>query len=138
MNNTKAHRRSRPNDRRAAAVMELAIILPVLFTLVFGTLEICQRLMLKQTATVAAYETARSAARRTITTVQARDRGLSILQNRNIVGGTISFVPAQIELLTAGQNFEVHVQIPINGNSPVNYVLPVSGQIQVAAYMLRE
>jgi Flp pilus assembly protein TadG len=138
MNTTKAIRRPRPSDRRAAAVMELAIILPVLFTLVFGTLEVCQRLMLKQTATVAAYETARSAARRTVTTNQARNRGLTILQNRNIVGGTITFVPEQIDQLAAGQNFEVRVEIPISGNSPVNYVLPISGQIQVAAHMLRE
>jgi hypothetical protein len=118
--------------------MELAIILPVLFTLVFGTLEICQRLMLKQTATVAAYETARSAARRTVTTSQARSRGSTILQGRNIAGGTIRFIPAQIDQLAAGQSFEVRVRIPISANSPLNYVLPEAGQIQVSAYMLRE
>lgn len=131
-------RSTRRRDRSAVATVELAIILPVLFVMVFGTLEVCQRLLLKQAATVAAYETARSAARRTISTEQARERGISILEGRSIVNGTVIFQPGEIDQLAAGESFRVIVRVPNNGNTPVNYVLPTGGRIQVVAHMLRE
>lgn len=106
-------------------------------TLIFGSLEICHRMMLKQTATVAAYETARSAARRGITTDQAAARA-RIMAQRGIENSEVTFDPAEISQLASGDMFRVRVRVPINGNTPVNYVLPMNGRIQVNAFMLRE
>ena len=132
-------RTRQPGDHRnAIATVELAIILPILFTLIFGTLEICHRLLLKQTATVAAYETARSAARRTTNQEEARGRGIQIMEDRGIVGATITFRPAEIDELTVGEEFRVQVRVPLRNNTPVNYVLPVGGRLLVRSYMLRE
>lgn len=114
------------------------MLLPVLFTLIFGTLEISIRLLLKQSATVAAYETARAAARRTVTSDAAAQRGRSILQQRGIEDSIIEFQPEDISVLRPGDPFSVLIAVPVDGNTPVNYVLSTSGRIEVQAHMLRE
>lgn len=125
-------------QRRGIATVETALLLPVLFTLIFGTLEISIRLLLKQSATVAAYETARAAARRTVTSDAAAQRGRSILQQRGIEDSIIEFQPEDISVLRPGDPFSVLIAVPVDGNTPVNYVLSTSGRIEVQAHMLRE
>ncbi len=51
--------------RRGIATVEFAVIFPILLVMVLGTLEICQRLFSYQSATIAAYEGIRLAARST-------------------------------------------------------------------------
>ena len=50
--------------RRGVEVVELAIIMPVLLLLTFGTLEICEGIFLRQTLELSAHEGARVAIRR--------------------------------------------------------------------------
>lgn len=52
---------NRKNDRSGAAVVELAIALPILFFIVLATVEICNGIFLKQSLSVMAYEGARVA-----------------------------------------------------------------------------
>jgi Flp pilus assembly protein TadG len=47
-------------SRQAAATVELAICLPVVLTIAFGTIDICSVLFLKESLTIAAYEGARA------------------------------------------------------------------------------
>jgi len=126
--------------RRGAAVVELALLLPVLLTVTFGSLEVCNRLFLRQTAAVAAYETARLAARRTVSSTQAVTRGLSLLDGRRIIGGQIVITPAGDGLATlpTGGQLTVQVTIPIAGNTPVSYVLNSPDVIRASAVMMRE
>ncbi len=86
--------------RVGAAVVELAVLIPVLFTVAFGTLEVCNRMYLRQTASVAAYEGARLAARRTITQTQVESRCLDLLNGRRVVGGTVTVTPGNNGLAT--------------------------------------
>jgi hypothetical protein len=126
--------------RRGLAVVELAILLPILMTVCFGTLEVCNRLFLRQTAAVAAYEGARLAARRTVTQSQVEARCIALLQGRRIVGGQVVITPsgnALATLPTSGQ-LTVQITIPIAGNTPVSYVLSPSGSVTATAVMLRE
>ena len=130
----------RAEPRHGAAVVELAILLPILLTVTFGSLEICNRLFLRQTAAVAAYETARLAARRTVSETQAQARGLTLLQGRQIVGGSVSISPGGNGLTTlpTGGQLTVTVSIPVAGNTPVSYLLSTSGAVTGTAVMLRE
>jgi hypothetical protein len=127
-------------ERMAAAVVELAVTLPILLIVTFGTLEICNRLFLRQTASIAAYEGVRLAARRTISQTQVQNRCLSLLQGRRIVNGQVSMTPTGNELTTlpTGGQLTVRITIPIAGNTPVSYVFPLSGTITATAVMLRE
>ena len=126
--------------RAGAAVVELAVLIPVLFTVAFGTLEVCNRMYLRQTASVAAYEGARLAARRTITQAQVEARCMDLLTGRRVVGGTVTITPGNNGLATlpTGGQLQVEVTIPISGNTPVSYVLSSAGMIRSSAYMLRE
>jgi Flp pilus assembly protein TadG len=128
----------RRDDRTGAAVVELALILPLILFVVLGSLELCQRLMLRQSACVAAYETARLAARRTSTRERAMERGTQILVGRRIVGGSLEITPENLGELQSGEELSVTVSVPIAGNTPITYALPVPGPIVVNATMLRE
>jgi len=136
-----ADRRKKPvSQKRGAAVVELAVLLPVLLTVTFGSLEICNRLFLRQTAAVAAYESARLAARRTVSVAQVQQRGMALLTGRRITGGQVIVTPAGNGLTTlpTGGELRVEVIIPTQGNTPVSYVLPVNGTVRATAVMLRE
>ena len=130
--------RANPRSRKAAAVAELAVVLPILMIMVFGTLEICERLLLRQSAAVAAYETARMSARRTMTAERATARGLEILESRRIEGGNININPSDLSEIKTGEQIRVTVLVPINNNTLMQYVLPSSGNIRVRAFMVRE
>ncbi len=136
--NTRRHQHGQ--TRSALAVVELAILLPILLTITFGTLEICNRLFLRQSASVAAYEGARLAARRTVTTAQVEARCLALLAGRNITGGQVIVTPGAggLATLPTGEELIVQVVIPIAGNTPVSYVFSPSGAVNASAYMLRE
>ena len=51
----KRHTGQKRQSRRAAAVVELAVCLPLLFTIFFGSIEACNVIFLKQAVTAAAY-----------------------------------------------------------------------------------
>lgn len=131
-------KRSRPSGRRGVATVELAIILPVLLLLIFGTLEICQRLILRQAAVVTAYESARLAARRSSSADQVVARGEAIMTSRRVTGGRVELVPANLTGVPTGTELEVIVTIPVDGNTAISYVLPGTDEISVIATMLRE
>lgn len=133
-----ARRHGRAGRRTAAATVELALMLPLMLLVVFGSLEVCQRLMLRQTATVAAYETARLAARRGASANRALDRGQSILAGRQVVNGLITINPADMSQVATGDPLLITVTVPIAGNTNIHYVLPNTGSVTVSATMLRE
>lgn len=106
--------------------------------LIFGTLEVCQRLILRETAAVAAYETARLAARRNVSAERAIERGQSVLEGRRISGGGVDLTPDDLTGIPTGSELEVTVTVPVVSNTTVSYVLPLAGEITVVATMLRE
>ncbi len=89
-------RNRRLHARQGVAAVELAFVLPVLLVLVFGTIEICQRIFLRQSLVIAAYEGARLAARRNTTNTQVIDRCNTILDQRNVRGGSVTVTPSNI------------------------------------------
>lgn len=107
-------------------------------TLIFGTIEVCQRIFLRQTAVIAAYEGARLASRRTATTDQVKARCQSILTNRRASNAVVTLTPATVENQPIGTIIRVSVTVPWTGNTPISFVTIGSGNVTVNAAMVRE
>jgi len=112
--------RYKPNHRQGAALVELAVCLPVLMVLILGSIEATSAIFVRQALTTAAYEGAREASRISSTTASATARGQAVLNARNIRNSTIRFTPASIENVSRGQQFTVEVAAPLSGNSPLS------------------
>ena len=82
------YRMNRPGSshhpRRAAATVEMAICLPIVIAIAFGTIEICSAFYLKESLTLAAYEGAREGMPMGGTNAAATARVFSILDERGI------------------------------------------------------
>lgn len=77
--------------------MELAVSLPLLVIVSIGMIDICDQILLKQSATVVAYEGARLAARRTVDTAQVQRRCEQLMRERRIADGTVQITPMQVQ-----------------------------------------
>jgi Flp pilus assembly protein TadG len=127
-----AHRRS------GAATVELTVVLPVMLTLVLGTIEVCQRIFLRQTAILVAYEGSRLAARSTSSTQDVVSRCQQMLTQRRVVGGQVTVTPANLLEQVPGAQIQVRITIPWASNSPTRFALQDQGTVFVDAFMLRE
>jgi hypothetical protein len=110
--------RKRTKRRSGAAVVELAVCLPVIFLLLMASLEICTKIFLLETLTVAAYETAIEGARTGGTTTSAVARGTAILSSRGVQGYAITISPAP-DSAAMGTTLTVTVTAPSSSNSVV-------------------
>ncbi len=94
------------------AVVEFAICLPILVIVVFGSIEACNAIYLKQAATASAYEAVRVATGSGGTKVAAQTRGEEILAARGIAGATLTFNPDDPATWNRGSTVSVHVAVP--------------------------
>ena len=102
------------NRSRGSATIELAICLPVLVLLVFGTIEVSNSIFVKQTLTSAAHEGALVGMRSNSTEQQIIDRVDGILASRNVSNCVINILPTgtSFEALAPGETFHVQVGCP--------------------------
>jgi Flp pilus assembly protein TadG len=105
------------NGRRGVATVELAACLPVLLMLVVGAIEGANFIFLKQSVTVAAYESANLAAQAGGTSQEARRRAKEILKARTIEDAAIDITPSLVEEAERGQIVAVTVSAPSSANS---------------------
>lgn len=107
------HQRS----RRAVAVSELAITLPILVLIVLGTIEVCSMIFLQQGLRISAYEGAR------VALVPGSDSGnvqaacQQVLDDRRISFGSISVQPSNFDQQPYGSIVQVTVTAPCSDNS---------------------
>jgi Flp pilus assembly protein TadG len=115
--------RKRCRHRRGVAAVEAAIVLPVLFLIVLGTIEVTSMIFLRQALVASAYEAGRIAIRRDGSAAAAQFRGEEVLSARNITDGSFVFNPTNIAELPRGQALTVTVTAPANSHSviPLNY-----------------
>lgn len=113
------HQRRRNSDsqtkRCGAALVEFALILPIILVFLFALLEFSRVLMLKHTADTAAYEGARSAIVAGASAQSARVSAESLLQSARIRSWNIKVSPSLIDERTG--SVTVHVEIPVVENS---------------------
>ncbi len=98
------------------AVVEFAVCLPILFVVVFGSIEACNAVYLKQAATASAYEAVRLATGTGGTQISGRTRGEEILAARSINNATLTFTPADEASWNRGTAISVNVSIPASNN----------------------
>jgi Flp pilus assembly protein TadG len=124
--------------RNGAATVELTVVLPVMLTLVLGTIEVCHRIFLRQTSVIVAYEGCRLAARSTSSTEDVVSRCEQMLSQRRVVGGQVTVIPASLLEQVPGTPIQVRITIPWASNTPTRFVLQDQGTVSVDAFMLRE
>ncbi len=96
--------------RHGTAVVETAIMLPIIIVLLFTSIELANGIFLKQAVTIAAYEGARSATRPGGTNSTAENRIDEVLLARSVGTYTVTFSPTVTELTTRGTPITVTVE----------------------------
>jgi Flp pilus assembly protein TadG len=98
--------------------VELAICLPLIFVIIFASIEACDLIFLKQKLTASAYEGALVAVQQDSTEAQVEERILDVLQARGVSGASVSIdgPSATLEQTPAGQLFTILVESPTATN----------------------
>ncbi|MCA9131855.1 MAG: pilus assembly protein [Planctomycetales bacterium] len=111
--------RSGNKIRRGAAIIEVALALPLLVLVALSTVDTCSVIFLRQSAKIAAYECARVAI---IPGVRQEDIQLqcdAIMAHRHIQDYTLNLSVEDLTSLSRGDLLQVSVSIPANTNSLV-------------------
>ena len=132
-----AARRSR-TTRRGAAAVEFAVCLPVLVLLVFGSIEACSYIFLKQALHVAAYEGVRESTRLSSDNASGRSRAEAILDSRGVSGYAIDFPRGEAADADRGDNVVITVSAPTGINSPLLGSFIADRTIEARITMTRE
>lgn len=103
-------RRSK-GERRGAVTVEFAMVVPLVFTLFFGSIEMCWLNMMRNTIGNAAYEAARRAAIPGGDAAAAQQTALDTLMPLNMHNG-LNFTYTDL-----GDEVEVQVKVPVAQNS---------------------
>ena len=103
------------NRRTGAAMIEFAVVAPLLFFFFFTAFEFCRVAMIRHTADNAVYEAARVAIVPGATADEARDQAALILSTLGLNNVDIAVTPAVIRRDT--EEVTVRVEVPIDGNS---------------------
>lgn len=107
--------RSAPR-RRGAALVELAVVLPVMVVITLGAIETANAIYLKQCLTSIAYEGARLASSTGGTTADAEALCQQLLTARKINGATVSCTSITAST-TPGTPITVNVSASVENNS---------------------
>lgn len=133
-----------PKLRQGVATVELACVLPAFMALVFGSIEVCQRLHVKQSALIAAYEACRVATRPISDTAAVRNQCETLLDQQHVEGATIQIRNVtqdknNLDGVATGDEIRIQITVPWAANTISQYVIGETGAtFQVEAYMLRE
>lgn len=110
--------RKNPRGRRGTATIELAVCLPVMVLLTFGTIETTSLIALRQRLATAAYEAVRTASAPQQTSAAGIAAGTSILTARSISGATITISPNPVTSSTVtGTEISSTVVAPFASNT---------------------
>lgn len=105
--------------RRASAVVELAVCLPILVTLLLATTETCTMIHLQQSLKISAFEGARVGTVPGATAADVRAQCAALLDAHNVQNYSIQLAPANPETLQQGDYLQVTVSAEFGPNSLV-------------------
>lgn len=106
---TRKFDRSKRPPIKGIATVEFAVCLPILVIVIFGSIEACNMIFLKQTLTEASHQGALLAMKQTATETQVTNRIQSILDARNVSGATIEIAGGNYNALLPGDLFTIRV-----------------------------
>ncbi|QDT68348.1 TadE-like protein [Planctomycetes bacterium MalM25] len=130
--------RGRQERRLGVEIVELAFALPVMMVIVFGTLETCELIFVKQSLAVGAYESGRIAARPGGTADSAVTRFEQIMTSRRVNDATITITPADPTAVAIGDEIRIEVAAPVHSNSTTGLVLTNVPDITETVVVVRE
>jgi hypothetical protein len=131
-------RHGRRSRRHGVAAVEFAVCLPVIMLLVFGMIESCSMIFLKQSLTVAAYEGVRTALEEQAVAADVRLTCEQILVDRQVQDGTIAIAPGDFELLPSGEYISITVSAPADSNSIIRGSFFSGRTLSATATMVKE
>lgn len=131
-------RRTTGSRRRGAALVEFAICLPVLFVLLFGTIEVCDLLMLEETLTITAYEGGRQALQTGASESRVVSACSSVLDSRGLKNYAITVTPRDISGAAGGDLIEILVSVPVADNPLGLARLLTRGDVQAKCTIMKE
>jgi Flp pilus assembly protein TadG len=121
--NKSKQRISQNRGRCGAAAVELAVCLPMLCSLVYGTIEMANAVYLKQSLAVAAYEAANVSAAVGGTSTVALSRANSVLTLLNVNSAIVNISPSVDQNTTPGTLIVVTCSAPLGSNTATGWIL---------------
>lgn len=125
-------------NKRGAAVVEFAIVLPVFLLILMGSIETCSMIFLQQSLEMAAYEGARVAIVPTTTTLNVESAANQILTPRHTQKSSISITPSDFQSAPYGTFIRVSVSVPCDSNSIIASRFYSSRTLTVNVEMMKE
>lgn len=111
-------KRRRPNQKRkAAAIVEFVICLPVLIVLVMGAIECTSMIFVDQSLNVVAYEGIRAAIKASAQPGDAMARAQQVIAERKLKSAQVTFQPSEPAGITRGTPITITVTAPCEANS---------------------
>lgn len=108
------NQRGKKHRRAGSACVELAVCMPMIALISLGSMEGANKIFVRQAAVQAAYEGAKATASHEGSAARGQVLARQVLSARNIVAPTITFEPANPDVLDPGTPFTVVVSV--NGN----------------------
>ena len=134
-----ACRSANESNRGGVAAVEMALILPLLLLIAFGTISVGKLIYFRKSMVTATAEGVRLASQRATTSAEVTQRITAVLDARRIEGVSIDINDgSEILYLSPGELVEINVQadFPSLGVSAFGLNLPVP--VTVEAAILRE
>ncbi len=130
------HRARRP--RYGNAAIELAVTLPMMATIIFGSVEVCSQIYTKQAIESAAYECARVAISSGATEDDVEEKMEEILKARNIKEAKLKVKPDDLEDAERGERITIRISAPAKENSMSLTRFIKQGTIEAECVMIKE
>ena len=124
-------------QRRAAAVVEFAIVAPLFFLLVFGMIEYGRMVMVQQIITNASREGARSAVLDGATATEVQNNVDEFLEQSSISGAEVTITPSDPSTAAFGEPITVTVSIDFADASWLPSPMYLGGQQMSASTSMR-
>ena len=126
------------SKRRAVAMVELAVCMPVIVLVVFASLEGANMLFVRQATVQAAYEATKFASRRDGTRVQAERLATEVLAARRINNPSVTFVTGDPQTTASGSDVTVRVSVNSDERLITGFRIFSGRQIEAVATMQKE
>lgn len=129
--------RPKRKTRRGAAVVEFALVVPVMLTLTFGLIEMSRISMYKEAVVQATREGARVGVRPTASAADVRARIDEEFEIMGITNASVTITPSTLEQAMPGDDVRVRITIPISDVSVVPGFFSFEGMDIVAETVMR-
>ncbi len=112
--------KSRGTLRSGAAIVEVALTLPILVLICLATIDTCRVIFVRQSAKLAAFECARIGVIPGVTITQVERLCATFMASRSVSQPTVSLSVTDLSLLSKGDLLTVTVRVPANSNALSN------------------